>query len=321
MKKVMAICALLTLFIAGTAQADFVDGFAEDNGLDEMTLYSDVAIDHVNHRAINLVTLEEIIEGYPDGTFRPDSPINRAELTKIAVVASFDSDIVLDSETYNNCFDDVTDQWYAPYICYAAEQGWIQGYDDGTFRPANNVNRVEAMKILLEIAFPEGETPQPTEEDLAVSMPVDLDMTQWYKSYMRFAIVKELVDGQHVMQDPNGDLYYFPDGDMTRKEVVEAIYRFVIYIVERDTYGQAMGEYACFLGYNEAYVDSLSDTDRDKYLYFIFSMYSWNEQEAAEVIFKYAYDNVADEKMIMYTKQTCGEGVEYDNWILDSVDL
>ena len=72
--------------------------------------------------------------------------------------------ITPDPSIYNNCFPDVASDWYAPYVCYAKEQNWVQGYEDGAFKPVNNVNKVEAIKMLVETqgyAVPETLTTAP----------------------------------------------------------------------------------------------------------------------------------------------------------------
>ena len=53
--------------------------------------------------------------------------------------------------TFNNCFSDVGEEWFAPYVCYAQWAGWIEGYADGTFKPAQTVNKAESLE-LYEIA-------------------------------------------------------------------------------------------------------------------------------------------------------------------------
>ena len=85
-------------------------------------------------------------EGFKNWYLSPDGEINRAELTKMVVAAI----IQPDEKTFNNCFSDVEDQWFAPYICYAKDKGWVAGYDDGNFKPESQITRVEAMKIILE---------------------------------------------------------------------------------------------------------------------------------------------------------------------------
>lgn len=82
-----------------------------------------------------------ILQGYTDGTFRPNAAITRAEFAAIA--ARFDK---LSGGTKS--FSDVpTDHWAYAAITSAAEKGWVNGYADGTFRPNNAITRAEVVKI------------------------------------------------------------------------------------------------------------------------------------------------------------------------------
>ncbi|OGJ48845.1 hypothetical protein A2344_02655 [Candidatus Peregrinibacteria bacterium RIFOXYB12_FULL_41_12] len=119
-----------------------------------------------------------IIEGYDDGTFGAENTVNRAELLKILIEGVGTIEI---SDDYANCFDDVSDEWYAKYVCYAKEQGWVSGYDDGNFYPAQTVNKVEALKMLLMVFGYE------LEEGSYISggMPYsDTWPTSWYAIYV-----------------------------------------------------------------------------------------------------------------------------------------
>jgi len=95
-----------------------------------------------NKQAIEGLMQKGIVSGYDDGTYRPDATVNRAEFMKI-VVGSLD----VDTTGEGNCFPDVTDQWFAPYVCYGAVNGIVNGYDDGTFKPEREVNYAEALKM------------------------------------------------------------------------------------------------------------------------------------------------------------------------------
>lgn len=82
--------------------------------------------------------------GYPDGTFRPESPVSRAELVKL-LCAYFDRP----GAAGETSFPDVpAGHWAADAIAYAAAQGWISGYPDGSFQPEQTVTRAETVKIL-----------------------------------------------------------------------------------------------------------------------------------------------------------------------------
>lgn len=86
-----------------------------------------------------------VVGGYEDGTFRPNNKITRAEFVTIAV--GFDSITQTESE-----FTDVpSTSWAAPYIATAAAKGWVSGYEDGTFRPNDNITRAEAVSILNKL--------------------------------------------------------------------------------------------------------------------------------------------------------------------------
>ncbi|MFC1655712.1 S-layer homology domain-containing protein [Patescibacteria group bacterium] len=85
-----------------------------------------------------------LIQGYDDGTFKPGSNINRAEIMKIFLEGK-DLDLTASAEAD---FSDVEkDAWYTPYFSFAAENGIIEGYTDGTVRPGNNIYRGEMAKI------------------------------------------------------------------------------------------------------------------------------------------------------------------------------
>lgn len=125
------------------------------SALSPAMLFDDVnSFSEFYYDGIALMKDQGIVEGYGDGTYRPDDTINRAEMLKILIGAKFiDKDAaILDSYTDEDCFDDVeADKWYTGYICYAEDMNWIDGYADGTFRPSDNINFVEAIKIVMNV--------------------------------------------------------------------------------------------------------------------------------------------------------------------------
>lgn len=106
--------------------------------------YSDVNSNNWFNNAISTLSNMGIIDGYPDGSFRPNAGITRAEFAKIAV--SFFKDYV--SETIGDRFTDISGKWYTTYINLAVELAIVNGYPDGTFRPDNKITRAEAMQIV-----------------------------------------------------------------------------------------------------------------------------------------------------------------------------
>jgi hypothetical protein len=118
--------------------------------------------------AINGLQDRGTIGGYPDGSFRPMRTINRAELLKILVGASGANPA---PAQYHDCFPDVHQEWFAPYVCYAREQGWVQGYADGFFRPDNVLVEAEALKMIVVSLH-------------AAPAPAQCDRTFWYSTYL-----------------------------------------------------------------------------------------------------------------------------------------
>jgi len=179
--------------------------------------FPDVRDDHLNVNAINTLFEEKVIEGYPDGNFKPDGEINRAELTKMIVA----SQVKPDPAIYSDCFPDVAEEWFAPYICYAKERNWVEGYPNGKFKPDNKINRVEALKIILEVLF-DGVMSKNELRNIKVQ---DVEVEEWYGKYFIFADNNELLDKQHADLEEDDYYYYYPDYNITRKEVAETIYR------------------------------------------------------------------------------------------------
>ena len=106
--------------------------------------YTDVARDAWYNNAISTLSNLGIIDGYEDGSFRPNSPITRAEFTKIAVSFFEYADI-----EYEGTFSDVAEgRWYTQFVAAAVEMGLIEGYPDGTFRPEASITRAEACTIV-----------------------------------------------------------------------------------------------------------------------------------------------------------------------------
>jgi len=84
-----------------------------------------------------------LISGYPDGTFRPNNLITRAEIAKLVVLgAGFATD------TSGAGFSDIATNWAKDFILTAANNGVVNGYSDGTFRPNNHATRAEASVMV-----------------------------------------------------------------------------------------------------------------------------------------------------------------------------
>ncbi len=107
--------------------------------------YIDVPEDLWSNNAISTLTNAGILGGDGTAYFRPADYITRAEFATIA--ARF-SDAVTSG---SGKFKDVNGHWSEEYVEIAAEEGWIQGYEDGTFKPDQNITRAEAMTIVNNV--------------------------------------------------------------------------------------------------------------------------------------------------------------------------
>ena len=104
--------------------------------------YTDVPADAWYNNAVSTLTNAGIIDGYEDGTFKPDGNITRAEFATIAVrffEATYDGE---------DLFSDIAGHWAQDYINEAANAGVVDGYPDGTFRPQQYITRAEAMTMV-----------------------------------------------------------------------------------------------------------------------------------------------------------------------------
>lgn len=105
--------------------------------------FSDVTAQAWYYNAVAELTKSGVIRGYEDGTFRPDQAITRAEFTAIAArFAKISTDRAVD-------FSDVSvNMWYYDAVRTAVSYGWVNGYEDGTFRPEQSIARGETATIV-----------------------------------------------------------------------------------------------------------------------------------------------------------------------------
>lgn len=184
---------------------------------------------------------EKVIGGYPDGTFKPENKINRAEFLKILIGARYEKQ--LQERNYNTrCFDDITDvkQWFVPYACFAQDWGIISGYDDGTLRPSANINVAEAAKII----------------NLVYGSNTATNQDPWYKPYLKFLLENRFLPEQ--ITDANHTLSRAEMAEMITRAEKQEISKLDDYLAYRKTH------------YNEGYfptwdqfnnqVESASDT-------------------------------------------------------------
>lgn len=157
---------------------------------------------HDYEDTIQMLVDEGVISGYPDGTYQPDREVNRVEFLKIVMGSTFDD--IDSSATDDTCgfSDTVSGQWYIPYLCRAVEEGVVQGYSDGTFKPEQTVNFVEAAKIA----------------SLAHGESLTEDGDTWYENFVIYLSENLLIPS---------DVESF-DAELKRGQVAELLGRYLL---------------------------------------------------------------------------------------------
>ncbi len=210
MKKILTFALTLTIFLTSTVTA-----FA----------YLDISSQYKYSEAVEFITEKGIVSGYPDGTYQPLTNLNRAELLKILVEAKY-SDMNIDSYSYQSCFSDVPEgEWFTKYVCFAKEQGFVEGYNDGTFKPANQINLVETLKITLEIFnYEYDQSSNPWYQGLVITASVDnfipSDFTQFNETVNRGQMADLIT---RILKYEEGTLeeYLDPKGQIITYEYLE----------------------------------------------------------------------------------------------------
>lgn len=168
--------------------------------------FNDIS-EHWAKSYIQKLSDQSIVEGYEDGGFHPNDYINRAEMVKLALTAAgYNFEIAVIDENFK--FNDL-DDWQEPFVYRAWEDGIVEGYDEFTFAPAQNVTRAEAVKIAL-LAFKL--EPGQLEGDYSFDDTID----HWAASYINEAYAKFIVSGR---EDGN----FYPDDSITRAEASKII--------------------------------------------------------------------------------------------------
>jgi len=169
--------------------------------------FNDVHWSHLHNSAIENLYTTNIVSGYSDGTFKPEKNISRAEMLKILVEAKFlNSDqSSLDAFSNQNCFSDSSSQdWFNKYLCWAKNEGWVNGFDGGlNFKPNKSVTLVEALKLAL------------------VSSNIEYPQTdRWYKGVVNKSSELNLIPI---------DVEYFHN-KITRAQMADLITRHMFYL-------------------------------------------------------------------------------------------
>lgn len=187
----VATVAFLSVIAVSTIQN------ASQLSTDMTSPFSDVSETSDHATAIKYLKDEGIFSGNADGSFKPESTLNRAEW---AATLSRLAGTEPSAENYNNCFPDVKDEWFAPYVCLAKDQGWVKGYSSGEsaglYVPGNPVQDIEILVTLARL----------TNWDIE-------DSEVWYKPALDYALAHNIYEESS------------PVRDITREKMADVIFR------------------------------------------------------------------------------------------------
>lgn len=151
--------------------------------------------------------------GYPEGDFRPEGNITRAEVSAMfaRILANYNEDVMTETKTD---FPDVPeDKWHAKYIAFLRDKDIISGYPDGSFAPDKKITRAEFAAVCVR--YVENQTGNLKPEDISFT---DFSKNHWAKEYIR----KAYAEG-YIVGFPDGTLK--ADDEITRAEAVTIVNR------------------------------------------------------------------------------------------------
>lgn len=191
---------------------------AEDNG------FSDVDFSTEQGQAIEKMYSVGYLKGYNDGTFKPDATITRAELTRVFNQV-FKYELNEEKAATMEDFSDVEQgAWYYNDVRIAQTNGYINGFNDGTFRPQDNFTR---QQTCVTLALAAGL--QNTAQEITISDEV----SPWAENYVKAAIA----DGAFELEEGNT---FRATANITRGEVCEALAKYVV--IETEVVTDEQGE-------------------------------------------------------------------------------
>lgn len=153
--------------------------------------YSDVSDTAWYAAAVSTLSKMGVISGYPDGTFRPNAPITRAEFA--AMIARFDET----AKSADTPFTDISGHWAENAIGKAYGNGWIKGSSKTVFCPESNLTRAETATLLNRVLhrLPEKES------DLLANQIVWPDNPETFWGYLA---IQEATDSHEYERKADG---------------------------------------------------------------------------------------------------------------------
>lgn len=189
--------------------------------------YVDVEEDDWFYDSVMAMTRAGYMEGINDTHFAPKTQVNRAMIVTVLFRAAGGKGL----GAYQGTFSDVPQgKWYTEAVEWASENGIVNGYGDGTFKPTRTATREELAKIFYQFIQYVGQD-NGGRQDLS-SFTDARDVGSWAKESMQWAVHNFIIRGR-----AEGKLV--PKGTCMRAELAEMMYR-VVLSVTSDYYGKTV---------------------------------------------------------------------------------
>lgn len=190
------------------APAGYYDSLITNETTSITNPFTDTNVSTLEGKAAAELYYRGVVRGYPDGLFRGQQPINRAETAKLLLLSRYNS---VGTGSLSSSFTDVEpDAWYAKYVGVASQYEIIDGYPDHSFKPGDTVNMAEFIKMISRTFG--------LQEGLASSF-ADISPNDWFFPYAGAV--------QKYQLFPNRNTLLLPDTPLTRDEVAVAIYQYL----------------------------------------------------------------------------------------------
>ncbi len=202
----MKLKLLITFVLTFTALFTATAFAAENKG------FTDVDFSTEQGQAIEKMYNAGYLAGYNDGSFKPDATITRAELTRVfnqVFKYELDEEKAAEMPDFNDIEKGV---WYYNDVKIAQSNGYINGFEDNTFRPQDNFTRQQTCVVLALAAGLENNI-----SDITISDEV----SPWAETYVKAA----LADGAFKLEEGNA---FRGTVNITRGEVCQALAKYVV---------------------------------------------------------------------------------------------
>lgn len=183
--------------------------------------FQDISPEDNNYTAVEYLFREGVLERDESKLFNPAGVVSRFEWVQMLVELT---GITPDKEKYKNCFSDVGKEQFAPAVCFAKEQGWLEGFGAGG-QTLNHWELVQTVRAKQE------------EEDFNPDRPVKKDEAVGSLSRLMNWKTDQAVNFARERKIIEGDV----KGDLTRGDAVDIIYRSVATVpLKNETYSKKL---------------------------------------------------------------------------------